>query len=74
MISAAFAGVIRASLSSKSESMAAPSWLGVLRPLRAIPVLIPPGCTHVTPTGCPLMSISWRSASVKPRTAYFVAL
>ena len=39
-----------------------------------MPVLMPPGCTQVTPTGCPLMSISSRSASVKPRTAYFVAL
>ena len=42
--------------------------------MRAIAVLMPPGWTAVTPTGWPATSISSRSASVKPRTAYFEAL
>ncbi|COW91784.1 Uncharacterised protein [Mycobacterium tuberculosis] len=42
--------------------------------LRATAVLMPPGCTHVTLTGCLATSISWRSASVKPRTANLAAL
>ena len=42
--------------------------------LRAIPVLMPPGCTVVTFTGCPATIISWRSASVNPRTANLAAL
>ena len=37
-------------------------------------VLIPPGCTQVTCTGCLARIISWRSASVKPRTANFAEL
>ena len=35
---------------------------------------MPPGWTTVTPTGWPAIRISSRSASVKPRTAYFAAL
>ena len=45
-----------------------------MRALRAMAVLIPPGCTQVTFTGWPAMSISWRRASVKPRTANFAEL
>ena len=74
MICAARSGSIRASFFSKSRSSASASWLAVLRPLREMPVLMPPGCTQVTPTGWPAISISSRSASVKPRTAYFEAL
>ena len=33
-----------------------------------------PGCTQVTFTGWPATAISWRSASVNPRTANFAAL
>ena len=39
-----------------------------------MPVLMPPGCTQVTLTWWPLISISSRRASEKPRTAYLVAL
>ena len=42
--------------------------------LRAMLVLIPPGCTQVTRTACPASSISWRRLSVNPRTANLAAL
>ena len=74
MIFAALSGVIRASFLSKRSSIAAASSPAFLRPLREMPVLMPPGCTQVTVTGWPATSISSRIASVKPRTAYFVAL
>ena len=45
-----------------------------LRALRAMFVAIPPGWTQWTPTGLRAITISWRSASVKPRTANFAAL
>ena len=74
MISAALSGVILASFSSKNFAVAAWSSLAETRELRAIAVLMPPGCTTVTPTLWPAMSISSRSASDRPRTAYFEAL
>ena len=74
IISAARSGVIRASFSSNREAVSSLLSLAETRALRAIAVLMPPGCTAVTPTGCPAISISSRSASVMPRTAYFVAL
>ena len=36
-------------------------------------VFTPPGCTTVTLTGCPAVSISTLSDSVNPRTANFDA-
>ena len=39
-----------------------------------IAVLMPPGCTVVTFTGCLFVIISWRSASVNPRTANLAEL
>ena len=39
--------------------------------LSAMRVLIPPGCTTVTPT--PSSASSWRSDSLKPRTANLLA-
>ncbi len=74
MIAAARSGDILAS--SLSNVAVTSAWLSprVTRPLRTMPVLIPPGCTQVTPTGWPASSMSWRTASVKPRTANFAAL
>ena len=46
----------------------------VIRALRAMLVLMPPGWTQVTPMGLSSTSSSWRSASVKPFTANFAAL
>lgn len=45
-----------------------------IRDAVAMLVATPPGCTQVTLTGAPSSSSSMRSASVKPRTANFVAL
>ena len=45
-----------------------------MRALRAILVLMPPGCTEVQDTRPPSISSSWRRASVKPRTANLDAL
>ena len=74
MISAARSGVIFASFLSNSLAVASLSSLAETRALRAMAVLMPPGCTEVTPTLWPPMSISIRSASLMPRTAYLVAL
>ena len=59
-----------------SKCLATCAWScdAVVRALRTIAVLMPPGCTQVTLTGCLAMIISWRSASVKPRTANFAEL
>ena len=51
MISAARSGVMRASLLSKCLATSAWSWDAVARALRAIAVLMPPGCTQVTRPG-----------------------
>ena len=69
----ALGDILASSLSKVAVTLA---WLSprVTRPLRTMPVLIPPGCTQVTPTGWPASSMSWRTASVKPRTANFEAL
>ena len=74
MIWAARSGLVLASRLSNilaSFSLSSPS---AAVALRAIAVLTPPGWTAVTRTGWPAMSISWRSASVKPRTANLAAL
>jgi hypothetical protein len=42
-----------------------------VRAVSAMRVLIPPGCTTVTPT--PSSASSWRTASEKPRTANLLA-
>ena len=74
MIRAAFSGEVLASFLSKdfvNSSLSTPSTAVMLR---AMLVLMPPGCTVVTLTGWPAAIISCRSASVKPRTANFAAL
>ena len=65
---------VLASLRSKKSAISDWSKPAAEPELRAIAVLMPPGCTQVTSTGCPAMSISWRSDSVNPRTANFAAL
>ncbi len=48
--------------------------LSFIRAVLAMLVLIPPGCTQLAETPESSMSSSWRNDSVKPRTAYLVAL
>jgi len=71
---AAWSEVVRASFWSNSSDNALASCRPTAVELRTMLVLIPPGWTQVTVTGWPLMTISSRSASVKPRTANFAAL
>ena len=75
MISAALSGVVMV-IASKSAAIC--SWLRPrpsgslrIRALRAMLVVIPPGWTVTAET--PVPRSSWRSASVKPRTANFDA-
>ncbi|COV16425.1 Uncharacterised protein [Mycobacterium tuberculosis] len=74
MVLAAISGECSASRRSKNSANVCWSSPSATVALRATAVLMPPGCTHVTLTGCLATSISWRSASVKPRTANLAAL
>nr|CRL74454.1 hypothetical protein CPGR_01289 [Mycolicibacter nonchromogenicus] len=71
---AASSAVVEAIRRSKLSAMAAASSPSATVALRAIAVLMPPGCTVVTLTGCLATAISWFNASVNPRTANFAAL
>jgi len=78
MTRAAFSGLVMNSFSkswracSGSEPMS--TRLACIRALRAMLVLMPPGCTVVADTPQRAMSSSSRRASVKPRTANLAAL
>jgi hypothetical protein len=74
MIRAAFCGDVLASFLSKVCVNSARSTPSAAVILRTIAVLIPPGCTVVTFTGCPASIISCRRASVNPRTANLAEL
>jgi hypothetical protein len=74
MIFAAFSGVVLVNFLSKKSVNVAVSTPSAAVALRMMAVLIPPGCTVVTLTGCLATSISWRRASVKPRTANLAEL
>ncbi len=79
MISAALAGVVmkdfsNSRLEASVDLPVAPATLASTRAARAMLVLMPPGCTHVALTHDRVSSRSWRSDSVKPRTAYLLAL
>ena len=58
MILAAFSGLVLASLVSKALAISATSMPSAAVALRAIAVLMPPGCTQVTLTGCLANAIS----------------
>ncbi len=74
MVLAASIGVVLASLASKNFATSAWSKFSATVALRAMAVLMPPGCTTVTFTGAFEISISMRSDSLNPRTANFAAL
>ncbi|MNY43942.1 hypothetical protein D3C86_1789280 [compost metagenome] len=78
--SAALSGVVRSSWSLNCWRAWLASWpvtlarLSFIRAVLAMLVLMPPGCTQLAETPQSSMSSSWRSDSVKPRTANLVAL
>ena len=74
MIEAACSAVVLARCLSKKSALRCWSVEPAAAALRAIAVFTPPGCTQVTLTPLPATAISWRSASVKPRTPNFAAL
>src|SRR5579875_617120 len=59
---------------ASSRPPATSATLGSMRALRAMLVLIPPGCTVVADTGAPSIRSSIQRVSVKPRTANLAAL
>ncbi len=77
---AAFSGVVRSNWSLNCSRALSGAWpvtlamLSFIRAVLAMLVLIPPGCTQLAETPESSMSSSWRNDSVKPRTAYLVAL
>ncbi len=79
MTSAALAGVVmkdfsNSLLATSAGLPVAVATLGSNLAERAMLVLMPPGWTHVALTHDRVSSRSWRSDSVKPRTAYLLAL